>query len=114
ADRHVRSPGKRRAGHTRRILTPPRRDRRRRGLQNLTCQTPVLGLRSDMEAQVWTLIGLLGAALFGLMTALFNLGGRIDALGVKIDRLTERITALQGRFDVLEARFDDHVRRHTG
>jgi hypothetical protein len=58
----------------------------------------------DVDAQVWTLIGLLGAAVFGM---LFYLGGRIDRLVEQVARLTERI----GR---LEMRFDDHVGRHTG
>ena len=79
-----------------------------------------------MEAQIWTLIGLLTAALFG---ALFYLGARIYAqgadLGARIDGQSARIDALtfrvqeQGKALVddiykLGMKFDDHLRWHTG
>ena len=60
-----------------------------------------------MEAQVWTLIGLLTATLFG---ALFYLGARIDALGDRIDAQGARIDAqsadLGARIDGQSARID--------
>ena len=93
-----------------------------------------------MEAQIWTLIGLLTATLFG---ALFYLGARIDALGARIDAqgadLGARIDGQSARIDGQSARidaltfgvqeqgkaladdiyklgikFDDHLRWHTG
>lgn len=93
-----------------------------------------------MEAQIWTLIGLLTATILG---ALFYLGTRIDALasridaqGVRIDAqgadLGSRIDGLNGRIDGLTRRveeqgklladdiyklgmkLDDHLRWHAG
>jgi hypothetical protein len=90
-----------------------------------------------MEAQVWTLIGLLAATLFG---SFFYLGSRIDglesSLSGRIDGLGGRIDGLHGRMDALErnlraeiraqgrelgeriyevsVKLDDHLRRHAG
>lgn len=85
-----------------------------------------------MEAQVWTLIAINAATLFG---AIFYLGQRIDALGSslgsRIDALSGRIDGIEGRVDGLSARIeeqgrflgnqiyelgvklDDHLRRHA-
>lgn len=70
-----------------------------------------------MEAQTWTVIGLLTATIFG---ALFYLGSRIDAVGARfdsrIDGLTSevrsqgaRIDTLGSRIDALGARFDSRI-----
>ena len=82
-----------------------------------------------MEAQVWTLIGLLAATLIG---TLVHLGGRIDSLRTRIDGrldvLACEIRAQSGRIDGLSSRMDcladhiyelaikldDHLRRHAG
>lgn len=68
-----------------------------------------------MEAQVWTLIGLLTATLFG---ALFYLGARIDGQSARIDGLTfgvrEQGKALADDIYKLGMKFDDHLRWHTG
>ncbi|MPZ70355.1 MAG: hypothetical protein GEU71_12635 [Actinobacteria bacterium] len=86
-----------------------------------------------MEAQIWTLIGLLTATILG---ALFYLGTRIDGLASRIDaqgaRLDSRIDGLNGRIDGLTRRveeqgkaladdiyklglkLDDHLRRGIG
>lgn len=65
-----------------------------------------------MEAQIWTLIGLLTATLLG---TLFYLGARIDALGSRIDaqgaRLDSRIDGLDSRIDGLNGRIDGLTRR---
>ena len=87
--------------------------------------TPVL--RSpEMEAAVWTAIGLLAATSLG---SFFFLGTRIDAMGARIDalgaRMDARFDALEGRmesrfarvdqrFDSIESRLDAHLDRHAG
>ncbi len=53
-----------------------------------------------MEAQVWTLIGLLAGTLIG---TLYYLGNRIDALG---NRMDARMDGLSGRMDGLAQRMD--------
>lgn len=85
-----------------------------------------------MEAQVWTLIALLGGSY---ITMVMHLGGRIGRLEQRADRLEDRFERLERRFDRLEQRFgrleqrfdglltqiehmnsklDDHLRRHAG
>ena len=73
-------------------------------------------LRSlEMEAAVWTAIGLLAATSLG---TLFYLGARIDGLGARIDSLAARMDArfdvMESRFDALSARLDTHLDRHAG
>ena len=73
-------------------------------------------LRSlEMDAAVWTAIGLLTATSLG---ALFYLGARIDGLGARIDSLAARMDArfdgMESRFDALSARLDTHLDRHAG
>ena len=80
-------------------------------------------LRSlNMDAAVWTAIGLLAATSLG---SLFYLGSRIDALGARIDGIGGRVDVVGGRidslaarmdsrFDSLEARLDAHLDRHAG
>jgi hypothetical protein len=68
-------------------------------------------LATEMDAAVWTAIGLLAATSLG---TLFYLGTRIDALGARIDTLAEgtasRFDALAegtaSRFDALGARIE--------
>ena len=90
-----------------------------------------------MEAQIWTVIGLLTATLLG---SLFYLGSRIDTLGARFDSridtlstevhgqgsgLNSRLDALstevrqQGsvladRIYELTAKLDDHLKWHAG
>ncbi len=86
-----------------------------------------------MEAQVWTLIGLLPATI---LAVLFYLGHRIDALGsemrshfarvdTRMDTMSTRIDALSvrveeqgaqlaGRIYELGVKLDDHLRWHAG
>jgi predicted PurR-regulated permease PerM len=85
-----------------------------------------------MEAQIWTLIGLLTATLVGTVFYLGNridsLGNRIDSLGTRldarIDGLSARVDALADRVDnqgkqlasqiyALVAKLDDHIRYHA-
>jgi hypothetical protein len=81
---------------------------------------------ADMDAAVWTAIGLLAATSLG---SLFYLGARIDSLGARMDSrfdgVAGRLDALEGRmearfahvdqrFDTLEARLDAHLDRHAG
>lgn len=65
-----------------------------------------------MEAQIWTLIGILTATLVG---TLVYLGGRIDGLASQIDAKSEttnaRIERLGNKFD---SRFDDVNARIDG
>ena len=63
-----------------------------------------------MEAQVWTLIGLLGATLLGLLGSIFHLGQRMDGLrdgfDVRFDRIDARFDAGDSRTDGLATRMD--------
>jgi hypothetical protein len=71
-------------------------------------------LAGEMDAAVWTAIGLLAATSLG---SLFYLGSRIDGLGTRIDGLSNRIDALGARLDTrldaLESRIDAHLERHA-
>jgi hypothetical protein len=83
-----------------------------------------------VEAQVWTVIGLLAATLIG---TLVYLGGRIEALGARMDsridalgaRMDSRIDGLSARIEEqgallgdriyeLAVKLDDHLRWHAG
>jgi hypothetical protein len=92
-----------------------------------------------VEAQIWTVIGLLAATLIG---TLVYLGGRIESLGARVDGRLDvlssevraqsvRIDGISSRMDGLSARIeeqgahlgdriyelaiklDDHLRRHA-
>jgi hypothetical protein len=70
-------------------------------------------LRSrQMEAAVWTAIGLLAALSLG---TLFYLGARIDALADRLDSVNGRIDTLSdsvsGRIDSLSSRIDERFDR---
>jgi hypothetical protein len=84
-------------------------------------------LASEMDAAVWTAIGLLAATSLG---TLFYLGSRIDALSarmdarfaqidarfdrvdIRFDRVDSRFDHMEERFDALAARLDAHLDRH--
>lgn len=74
-----------------------------------------------MEAQTWTVIGLLAATLFG---TLIYIGGRIDGLSSEMnsrfDGLSGRIDGLSSRIDGLSSevreqgsRIEEHLRWHA-
>ena len=63
-------------------------------------------LASEMDAAVWTAIGLLAATSLG---TLFYLGARIDA---RFDRVDARFDRMDERFDALAARLDTHLDHH--
>jgi hypothetical protein len=69
---------------------------------------------NEMDAAVWTAIGLLAATSLG---TLFYLGSRIDALASRIDARFDRVDArfdhMEERFDALASRLDAHLDRHT-
>ena len=75
-------------------------------------------LASEMDAAIWTALGLLAATSLG---SLFYLGSRIDALGTRIDalgsRLDVRIDALDTKVDAgfarVESRLDAHLEQHA-
>jgi hypothetical protein len=75
---------------------------------------PGATLANEMDAAVWTAIGLLAATSIG---SLFYLGGRIDGLAVRMDARFDRVDArfdhMEKRFDALAARFDAHLDRHA-
>ena len=84
-------------------------------------------LRSlEMDAAVWTAIGLLAATSLGTLFYLGariygvanGVGARIDGLGARIDSLAARMDArfdgMESRFDALSARLDTHLDRHAG
>jgi hypothetical protein len=70
-------------------------------------------LASEMDAAVWTAIGLLAATSLG---TLFYLGSRIDALAARMDARFDRVDArfdrVDERFDALATRLDAHLDRH--
>lgn len=70
-------------------------------------------LANEMDAAVWTAIGLLAATSLG---TLFYLGSRIDALATRMDARFDRVDArfdhVEERFDALAARLDAHLDRH--
>jgi hypothetical protein len=76
-------------------------------------------LAFEMDAAVWTAIGLLAATSLG---TLFYLGSRIDALAGRLDarmdtgfaRVDARFDAMEARFDSLAARLDAHLDQHAG
>ena len=81
---------------------------------------PGARLAQEMDAAVWTAIGLLAATSLG---TLFYLGSRIDALAARMDagfarvdarfdRVDGRFDHLEDRFDALSARLDAHLDRH--
>ncbi len=69
-----------------------------------------------MEAQVWTLIGLLVASILGM---LFYLGNRIDALASEMRsqfqaqgaRFDSRMDGMSARMDALSARVEEQGRQ---
>ena len=82
-------------------------------------------LSNEMDAAVWTAIGLLAATSLG---TLFYLGSRIDALAARLDarmdagfgrvdagfaRVDARFDAIEARFDGLASRLDAHLDHHT-
>ena len=86
---------------------------------------PGATLASEMDAAVWTAIGLLAATSLG---TLFHLGSRIDAMGSRIDALAARLDSrmdagfarvhagfarADSRFDAIEARFDGLSRQDS-
>jgi hypothetical protein len=75
-------------------------------------------LASEMDAAVWTAIGLLAATSLG---TIFYLGSRMDALAARLDarmdagfaRVDARFDAIEARFDGLASRLDAHMDRHA-
>jgi hypothetical protein len=75
-------------------------------------------LASEMDAAVWTAIGLLAATSLG---TLFYLGSRVDALAARLDarmdagfaRVDSRFDAIEARFDGLASRLDAHLDHHA-
>lgn len=78
-----------------------------------------------MEAQVWTLIGLLMATVLGSFAYLgqkidsqgASLGARIDGMSSRLDVLAARVEdqgrELGDRIYELATKLDDHLRRHA-
>jgi hypothetical protein len=75
---------------------------------------PSATLAVEMDAAVWTAIGLLAATSLG---TLFHLGSRIDALASRMDARFDRVDArfdhMEERFDALASRLDAHLDRHA-
>lgn len=69
-------------------------------------------LAFEMDAAVWTAIGILAAMSLG---TLFYLGARIDALAARsdtrFDRMDARFDHIDARFDHVDARFDALIGR---
>ncbi|MFN2544906.1 MAG: hypothetical protein ABR600_10135 [Actinomycetota bacterium] len=81
-----------------------------------------------MEAQVWTLIGVLSATLGTLLALQFttlrrldakidglgaSLAARIDGLAARVDSLSTRVDGLSTRVDGLTTVFTDHLQEHA-
>ena len=72
----------------------------------------------EMDAAVWTAIGLLAATS---LWTLFHLGSRIDSLAARLDtridagfaRVDTRFDAIESRLDGLASRFDAHLDQHA-
>lgn len=83
-----------------------------------TISVPGASLAVEMEAAVWTALGLLTATSLG---TLFYLGSRIDALAARLDARTDsgfarvdaRFDAVESRFDGLASRLDAHLDHHA-
>jgi hypothetical protein len=75
-------------------------------------------LGDEMDAAVWTAIGLLAATSLG---TLFYLGSRIDYLAARLDtridagfaRVDTRFDAIESRLDGLASRLDAHLDQHA-
>ncbi len=75
-------------------------------------------LALEMDAAVWTAIGLLAATSLG---TLFYLGSRIDSLAARLDtridsgvaRVDTRFDAVESRLDGLASRLDAHLDQHA-
>jgi len=75
-------------------------------------------LALEMDAAVWTAIGLLAATSLG---TLFHLGSRIDSLAARLDtrlgsgsaRVDTRFDAIESRLDGLASRLDAHLDQHA-
>lgn len=75
-------------------------------------------LASEMDAAIWTALGLLAATSLG---SLFYLGSRIDALGARMDaridgltgRMDARFDAVEAHMDSLASRLDAHLDQHA-
>jgi len=60
-----------------------------------------------MTAQVWTLIAVLSATVFGMVAINLHLGSRIDTLAGRLDaRIDASAARLDGRMDKLDGRMD--------
>jgi hypothetical protein len=79
----------------------------RRSDEHITLSSLGATLAFEMDAAVWTAIGLLAATSLG---SLFYLGSRIDGLANRIDALGARLDA---RLDGIESRIDAHLERHA-
>lgn len=68
----------------------------------------------EMEAAVWTAIGLVAATSLG---SLFYLGSRIDALGARMDtrfdRVDQRFDRMDDRLDRLSDKLSEHADDRT-
>ena len=79
-----------------------------------------------MQAQTWTVIGLLAATLFAVLFYLgakidslgSSVNGRIDGLSSRVDTLSERMSAqgleLSRAIYEVAGKLDEHLRRHAG
>lgn len=73
-----------------------------------------------MDQFTWTVLGLLGTSLLGMLGAFFYLGNKIDSLGSRLDaridslsdRLDGRIDAMSSRLDFLSEALHSHLRSH--
>jgi hypothetical protein len=83
-------------------------------------------LAFEMDAAIWTALGLLAATSLG---SLFYLGSRIDGLGSRVDALGTRLDAridsldakvdagfsrIDTRLDAISTRLDAHLEQHAG
>jgi hypothetical protein len=67
---------------------------------------PPPSIIGDVEAQVWTLIAILGAFGMGALVLLATLHVRFDGVYQRFDRMDRRFERIDDRFDRIDDRFD--------
>lgn len=68
------------------------------------------------EPQVWTLMGIFGTALLGMMTLLSQflwrgISSKFDSIDARFDAVDARFDAVDAKFDAIDQRFIDMERQ---
>ena len=75
---------------------------------------------ADVDAAVWTAIGLLAAFSFGSLfyhgtidALASRMDARFDRIDARFDHVDRRFDAVDARLDAVNARIDTHLERHS-